>query len=617
MTPVACTLSAIESYALAWRLRASVIPVFVGMRVLGVAAIAPMTGLAAVAAVSLSGQPALTDEDILRFLLTPVGFAAGLGAAAVLFVGAVLGVAVMTVQLRRPEARGLSELPAALGRVLARLPALLAVAVLLMLRGLLILAPFALAAGAGATVLLGAHDINYYLAARPAEFLAAAVLGAVLATGAALTVLHRASGWALALHLVLFGETTPRAAFAASAERMEGRRVRLLRDLLAWLGLRVGLSLVAAGVFGLLLRLVPGLFDVHVRTALALVLLLVLGWLLVETVISAVSLGALALLLNARSEAPAPRVSPVERQGRWPRSPRVALAGAAAAVTLGYAAGGTMLTMASEPEDAVAVIGHRGAAGARPENTLAAISRAVEDGADWVEIDVQATADGEVVVIHDRDLMKLAGVELRVRDATLAELAQIDIGSWFDPSYADERTPTLAQALEAVRGRARLLIELKYYGADPDLGPRVAEVVERAGMEAEVAVMSLSYSAVRAMRGFRPDWRVGVLAATTVGRLARLEGDFVAVNAATVTPRLVRATRVADKDLYAWTVNDPLRMSALVSMGVDGLITDEPRLARETLEVRAALGAPGRLLLFLAERLGIDLPVKVYRDASA
>jgi len=198
----------------------------------------------------------------------------------------------------------------------------------------------------------------------------------------------------------------------------------------------------------------------------------------------------------------------------------------------------------------------------------------------------------------------------------MADLAGIDVGSWFDPAHAGERTPTLGQALEAVRGRARLLIELKYYGEDATLAGRVAEIVDRAGMGAEVAVMSLSYPAVRSMRRLRPQWRVGVLAATALGRAARLDGDFIAVSAATVTPRLARATAAAGKDLYAWTVNDPLRMSAMMSMGVDGLITDEPALAREMVEIRAEIGAPGRLLLFLAQRMGVTLPVEVSRDAS-
>ena len=141
---------------------------------------------------------------------------------------------------------------------------------------------------------------------------------------------------------------------------------------------------------------------------------------------------------------------------------------------------GVLLLNSAHVTDDVAVVAHRGASGAAPENTLAAVRGAIADGADWIEIDVQETADGEVVVIHDRDLMKLAGVGLDTKDATLAELEQIDVGSWFDPVFAGERVPTLRAVLEEARGKAGVVIELKYYGHQQRLEARVAELVDRA-----------------------------------------------------------------------------------------------------------------------------------------
>jgi len=96
-----------------------------------------------------------------------------------------------------------------------------------------------------------------------------------------------------------------------------------------------------------------------------------------------------------------------------------------------------MLLERIDADSDVAIIGHRGAAGSRPENTMAAVERAIADGADWVEVDVQETADGEVVVVHDSDFMKAAGISLKDWDATLQNLAGIDIGSRFDAVYAD------------------------------------------------------------------------------------------------------------------------------------------------------------------------------------
>jgi glycerophosphoryl diester phosphodiesterase len=267
-------------------------------------------------------------------------------------------------------------------------------------------------------------------------------------------------------------------------------------------------------------------------------------------------------------------------------------------------AGGTLLESTGATRT-VEIIAHRGAAGSRPENTLAAINQAVIDRADWIEIDVQETADDEVVVAHDSDFMKLAGVDLKVWDATMADLAEIDIGSWFDPSYSGERTPTLRQALDAVKGRGRVMIELKYYGHDVDLESRVARIVEEADMVSDVAVMSLKYDSVRKMQALRPDWRYGVLAATAIGDLAALEADFLAVNTGQVSLQLIRRAHAQGKQIYVWTVDEPLTMSRMISMGVDGLITNEPALTRQIMEARNQLTTYQRLALWLTDRFRV------------
>jgi glycerophosphoryl diester phosphodiesterase len=257
----------------------------------------------------------------------------------------------------------------------------------------------------------------------------------------------------------------------------------------------------------------------------------------------------------------------------------------------------------------VEVIAHRGAAATRPENTMASVIKAVEDGADWVEIDVQETADGAVLVVHDSDFMKAAGVATKVWDITLPEVAEIDIGSWFGPEYASERAPLLADVLEAVRDKSKLLIELKYYGHDVDLENRVIALVEDAGMADQIATMSLKYPAVQKMIELRPDWRTGVLAATAVGDLSGLEGDFLAVSAGRVSARLIAAAEASEKQVYAWTVNDPTTMSRMISMGVHGLITDRPAMARAVIAHYQTLDTPERLMLRLGNLVGFAFDV--------
>ncbi|NDY94435.1 hypothetical protein G3I74_01655 [Wenzhouxiangella sp. C33] len=101
-------------------------------------------------------------------------------------------------------------------------------------------------------------------------------------------------------------------------------------------------------------------------------------------------------------------------------------------------------------EREIEIIAHRGASVTRPENSMAAVEQALVEQSDWVEIDVQETADGQIVVAHDSDFMKMAGIDLKVWNATMADLAGIDIGSWFDPAYAAEHTPTLREVKPAL-----------------------------------------------------------------------------------------------------------------------------------------------------------------------
>jgi glycerophosphoryl diester phosphodiesterase len=255
-------------------------------------------------------------------------------------------------------------------------------------------------------------------------------------------------------------------------------------------------------------------------------------------------------------------------------------------------------------EDHAEIIAHRGASAVAPENTLAAIEQALEQGTDWVEIDVQETADGEVVVIHDRDLKKIGGVALNVYDSSLKQLQSVDIGSWFSSQYSDQRIATLEQVLRLCKGRAKVNIELKYYGHEQQLEQRVADIVEAIGMEQDIVLMSLSYEGISRMRTLRPQWTLGLLSSVTAGDLSGLELDFYAINGGFANRALIRKAHDNGRQVFVWTINDAVGMSKMMSRGVDGIITDEPGLARSVLEQRAALSSGERLLIELATLFG-------------
>jgi len=255
-------------------------------------------------------------------------------------------------------------------------------------------------------------------------------------------------------------------------------------------------------------------------------------------------------------------------------------------------------------EDHTMIIAHRGASAVAPENTLAAMEQAIKDGADWVEIDVQETSDGEVVVIHDSDLKKIGGSGLKVFDSTLTELQSVDIGSWKNPSFSDQRIPTLQQLLALCKNRIKVLIELKYYGQEKHLEQRVAEIVDTAGMQDQIRVMSLSYPGIQKMKSIRPQWSVGLLASASLGDITRLEADFFAINARFASRTFIRRIHNRGKNVLVWTINDPISISAMMSKGVDGIITDEPQLAANIRLERAELGMHQRIMIQLASFIG-------------
>jgi glycerophosphoryl diester phosphodiesterase len=226
----------------------------------------------------------------------------------------------------------------------------------------------------------------------------------------------------------------------------------------------------------------------------------------------------------------------------------------------------------------------------------------------WVEFDVQEIADGTVVVWHDSDFKRIAGVDRKIWEVTTEELRDIDIGSWFSPEFKDQRVPTLAEVLDLCKGKIKLNIELKYYGHNDRLEEKVIEQVEAAGLASDVVLMSLKQELVERAQDLRPDWPVGLLTAVALGDLTKLEVDFYAVATSIATRRFIRNVHGLDREVYVWTVNEPVQMAAMMGLGIDNLITDEPALARSVLEERAEMNQIERLILLIAGRFGIVPP---------
>jgi glycerophosphoryl diester phosphodiesterase len=553
-----------------------------------------------------SGRIVVTDQEILEFFLEPLGFLALLVIAAISLTLIALEQSCLMTLVLKTNRGTVSSVVGALRYALFRSLSIIALAGRIVIRVLLITAPFLAIAGLIYLILLTDHDINYYLGAQPLRFKLALAGGTVLAVGLIISLVLLTARVVLALPILLFEGRSPRMSLEESAIRSRKHRVQIAMGLCVWaLASSAAVTTTAASfvwlgqaLAPLLLRsttlLVPvlgalfsafGLAQLLVGMAVAASFsLMVLHWYSQLDVLGTTSTSKQqANVIQSRDHT-------THISGRW-------IAGGAALSCIIASITGWLLISNAKIEDKTEVMAHRGASGAAPENTMAAVKQAISDGAHWVEIDVQRTSDNQVVVVHDKDLMRISGEPKVVTETIWAELAQIDVGSWFDPTFADQRIPTLEALLESCIGRIKVNIELKYYGWDEKLGPRVIEIVEHCRMEKEVLIMSLNPKAVDQIAELRPDWRVGLLSTAALGNLARVDADFLAVHSRIVTPGFVRRIHRAGKALYAWTVNDLAGMTRLFGMGVDGLITDEPALAVRLLDERSKMNPVERLLV--------------------
>ena len=592
----------------------ALVPTAVAYKIIAFVVLTPLVGTLYQVLLATSGRAVLADQDIVFFFLGPLGWicfilvgSLWLGIVA-LEQAALIGILSAAAEQKR------IGVVTALRFAVANARTVLFVTARLLTLTLLTVAPFLLAVGLVYRLLLWEYDINYYLTVKPSEFLVASALGGAIAAALVAALLRLTTSWFFALPLVLFEGVGSARALQVSRERATGHRRTLLLWIAGWVLVSTVISALATGLVILLGRLfVPfatnslGLLAVAVGTTLVLWAGANLITNLLSTTVFAAMLFNLYRQLGNPGSIDPPRLNIVEETKDetgflWTR-PR--LLGIAATGTILAIAIGVFAAQSVRLEDNTEITAHRGSSKAAPENTMAAVRKAIEEGADWVEIDVQETADGEVVVFHDSDFMKLAGVNLKIWDATMADLENIDIGSWFDPEFKDARVPTLGEVLDECKGKAGVNIELKYYGHDKQLEQRVVDVVEAHGMASEIVVMSLKMDAVRKIKSLRPNWKAGLLMSVSAGNLRSINVDFLAVNAGFANRSLIHSAHKAGREVHVWTVNDAPTMSVMMTRGVDSLITDKPALARSVLAQRTEMSPAERLLLELAGILGV------------
>jgi glycerophosphoryl diester phosphodiesterase len=241
------------------------------------------------------------------------------------------------------------------------------------------------------------------------------------------------------------------------------------------------------------------------------------------------------------------------------------------------------------------VIGHRGAMGYAPENTLPSFEKGWKMGADGIECDVHLSRDGQLVVIHDPTLDRTTNGKGRVRRHAWREMSRLDAGSWYHRRFRRARLLRLPELLDWLRPKKspsglplKILIEIKNEPKYPKIAERVVDVLQRKKMVDRAMIISFDHAVVRRVKRLSPELRGGILyhkrLADLTGRLAWTRADAIFPLWKLVTPSLIRLAKEQGRFVGVWTVNKPGEMRRMIRVGVDGIATNYPDRLRRLLK---------------------------------
>lgn len=240
------------------------------------------------------------------------------------------------------------------------------------------------------------------------------------------------------------------------------------------------------------------------------------------------------------------------------------------------------------------VIAHRGASAYFPENTMVSFEGAIALGADMVELDVQLTADGEVVVFHDEKISRCTNGRGRIADYTLVELKKLDAGSWFDKKYADARVPSLVEALELCKDKIAVNIEIKTEAVTDTISDGIEEkclrIVDKIAMRKHVIFSSFDPRVVQHLKEIDGQIPAAVLFAKKhYGSqlpseiIASLDADAINCSQRELSKKWLDDLKQHGIPVNVYTVNDEKSMRRLLALGVDGIFTNCPDVLKNVL----------------------------------
>ena len=231
------------------------------------------------------------------------------------------------------------------------------------------------------------------------------------------------------------------------------------------------------------------------------------------------------------------------------------------------------------PFKATKVTAHRGDCSKAPENTIASIKAAIKTNSDYAEIDVQESKDEQVILTHDTNLKRTAGLNKNVWELTRKELQALAVGSYHSKKFKNERIPTLDDVIKAAKNKVKLNIEVKVNGHEKALVRNVVKIIEINGFENQCVITSFDYNILQQIRKLNKKIRLGYLIYKEQRDFSKLDVDFYSIDSSRATPEFINNAHSLKREVHVWTVNSKESIKYAASIGADNIITDRPQLA--------------------------------------
>jgi glycerophosphoryl diester phosphodiesterase len=552
-----------------------------------------------------NGKIAISNQDILSFFMSLRG-ALFIVLSASFFIGLAFWewIGLMVISLAAADGRVIS-VSRVLGEEAVHFWSVIRLGMLQAFIYFLAGLPFLAAVALTYFTFLAEHDISYYLSVKPwqlwiALFISAIIGGSYLLLGAWLYI-----RWLFAIPALIFENARPVEALRKSWRRTRHRVIELAAPQAVWWIF----ILIASSVTALVLKAVFTFVLVHAGLNLYVILpvaVLALGSILITQLFWFI-LGKTVYMFLIVDFYRRTVKQKIELHEKWwlvkKFSPAVLQKIGWVGICLALVA--TIVTVVAFFESFnfdrhdIAVTAHRGSSLKAPENTISALEQAIADGADYAEIDVQATADGVVILMHDADLMRVASIDRKIAEIHYDDLSKIDIGSWFSKDFSTERIATLEEAIQFCKGRIKLNIELKYNWPDPELAEKVGKMIRSNSFDKNCVITSLNYGELKKFKALFPEIKIGLTVFQALGDFTQNEVDFLSIDAAQAKPRLVKHAQQNGKQIHVWTVNDLQTALMMIEVGVDNIITDKPVAVQNWLQAWKDLSGTQKIALWL------------------